>query len=117
MQPEDDLSDTDSIGGASSGIKVQWEWDDTVKGDPRNEPQKEEVDESDISTVLVPAIDKLIGNRKGKGDVIAALETLKQAFGEAEARKPGITGKFLNQIIETLKSQISYIRCKQLNMC
>eukprot|EP01129_Flabellula_baltica_P015673 TRINITY_DN8067_c0_g1_i1.p1 TRINITY_DN8067_c0_g1~~TRINITY_DN8067_c0_g1_i1.p1 ORF type:complete len:395 (-),score=125.25 TRINITY_DN8067_c0_g1_i1:49-1233(-) len=102
----DDQDDPDTIRKPQI-MKIDWEWDETVRGDPRENGKKKAEAKVDptltaLETVFYPACEKLsseIDNNETK----AAIEALKGAFAEAEAGRPGITHNLLHQIIETLK--------------
>jgi len=86
-------------------MKVNWDWDDTIKGEPEGIEQHSQPtpqEQSSLNTVVFPALDKLL-NESTPESVVAALEGVRNAFVEAERNRPGITKNLLFQIIETLK--------------
>jgi len=65
---------------------------------PKSEPGKP----SALTSVIYPALGKLLKNAKDE-ETVQALTQLKTAFDSAEGVQPGITHSFIAQVIETLK--------------
>jgi len=73
-----------------------------VKGGFQKPPKSEPGKPSALTSVIYPALGKLLKNAKDE-DTVQALTQLKTAFDSAEGVQPGITHSFIAQIIETLK--------------
>jgi len=60
---------------------------------------------STLNNVLYPALGRVLKSHQSEEDVVRALAKLKAAFDQAETVQPGISRKFVQYLIETLRSQ------------
>jgi len=68
----------------------------------KRKPKKPNPQPSALTSVIHPALNKLVKAQKEE-HIVTALNNLKASFDAAEAVQPGIAHNFIAQIIETLK--------------